>query len=286
MQILDGKNTAQKINDSIREQILKDLESLGRPPRIDMILVGDEYGSAKYVSMKEKRASELGFDGVVHRLEKSSKTKDVKNKVQELNLFSAVDGFMIQLPMPDHIDEVSVLEQIDPRKDVDGLTSVNLGKLFQKDPSAIASATPKGIMLLMENYGIELEGLNAVVVGRSKIVGLPMAALLNEANCTVTIAHSRTRDLKSICKRADILVSAVGMPNFITTDFIKPGAIVIDVGINKATEGNIPVGDVDYLKVAPMTSYITPVPGGVGPMTISALMWNTLHVWKSRSYEK
>lgn len=280
MEILDGKTFSQKIKAKLSDDIKSSVDLGYRPPRLDMILVGDNYGSQKYVGMKEKAVQSIGMDGVVHRLHAQSNTEDVLEMVAELNQHPGVDGFMVQLPMPDHIDEKAVLEAIDPLKDVDGLTVLSLGRIFHNRDDGFVSATPQGIMLLLDEYGIDLEGKEVVIVGRSKIVGLPLLATMINANATVTVAHSRTRDLENVTKRADVLVSSVGKAHFINNSHVKEGAVVIDVGINPDPNSGKLVGDVDYESVKDKCSYISPVPGGVGPMTIAALLWNCVEAWK------
>ncbi len=282
MILLDGKTTSKKYLKQIKIQVEKFVGEIGRPPRLDMILVGNDYSSEKYISMKERTARKAGFEGVIHRFDTNCSTRDIVEKMQELNSYNGVDGFMIQLPLPKHIDEETVLNAIDPQKDVDGLTSYNLGKLLQGNTEVFYSATPMGIKLLLDEYKIEYEEKRVVIIGRSKEVGLPLFGIFNNANSTVTITHSHTQNIKDICKTADILVSSVGIPKYITSDFVKDGAVVIDVGINMDPQSHILTGDVDYNNVAVKCSYITPVPGGVGPMTITALMWNTVESWKMR----
>lgn len=267
MTLLDGKTVSQKI--------LNDLQSTIYQPRLDIILVGQDPASLKYVAMKQKKAESVGISGQLIRLSESTTTSDLLSQIEKLNQDSQVTAFMVQLPLPKSIDTQKVLLAIDPAKDADGLNPINLGKLFTKDTTAIASATPTGIMRLLENYKIDLVGKNAVIIGRSSIVGLPLFALLNNANATVTLCHSHTANLSEICQKADILISAVGKPKFVTADMVKDGAIVVDVGTNYDQNGLL-CGDVDFEAVAPKCSYITPVPGGIGPMTIACLLENTL----------
>jgi methylenetetrahydrofolate dehydrogenase (NADP+)/methenyltetrahydrofolate cyclohydrolase len=276
MKILDGKTAAQDILVDISEDIVKLKKEGKRTPRLDMILVGDDYGSVKYVGMKEKTAKSVGMEGVIHHLETSTNTVEVVRLIEELNRDPNVDGFMIQLPLPEHINTKVVLDSIDPKKDVDGLTAVNLGKLFQKDMHAIAPATPLGIMKLLEEYRIKIFGKRCVIIGSSNIVGIPLAAMMIEKNATVTVCNSHTVNLIDVAKSADILVSATGVPLLITKEYLKPGCVVIDVGSNRHPETGKLVGDVDWQSVQGIPSYITPVPGGVGPMTISSLMLNLM----------
>lgn len=279
MTILDGKQTALKISERIQKDI-QEYKDLGkREPRLDILLVGNDFGSQKYVEMKSKKAQELGIQCNVHSFEESVQESELIQLIETLNQDINVDGVMVQLPLPKHISESNVLEKISPSKDVDGLTSVNLGKLFKNDSSAIAPATAKGILELLKEYGIDINGKTAVVIGRSDIVGLPVAALLQNENATVTVCHSHTQNLKEICKRADILVVGIGKPEYIDREYVKEGAVVIDVGTNKNEEGKL-VGDVNFESVKDIISYITPVPGGVGPMTIVCLLSNLIDAYK------
>lgn len=279
MRMLNGRNIAQEILQDLSTQIAKLVSQGKRVPRLDMILVGDDYGSIKYVNMKKDTAKQVGMLGWVHHLPKTVNTVDVVNLIDSLNKDSDVDGFMIQLPLPEHINTRLVLDSIDPKKDVDGLTAVNLGKLFQKDRNAIAPATPLGIMKLLEEYKIKIFGKKVVIVGSSNIVGIPLAAMMIEKNATVTICNKHTVNLVEITKTADILISATGYPLLITKEHIQPGVIIIDVGSNKHPETGKLVGDVEWDSVKGIPSYITPVPGGVGPMTISCLMLNLMNTY-------
>ncbi len=278
MVLFDGKQVSEKLLNQLCENVTQKPLQKGRAPRLDIILVGDDYASVKYVEMKRKKAEQIGISSVVHRLEADVLEQEVLEKISELNSYDEVDGFMIQLPLPKHLNEDHIVKNIDPSKDVDGMTAENLGLLFWGNERAIASATPRGIITLLKEYEIELAGKSAVILGRSKIVGLPLAAILNRENCTVTIAHSKTKDVRSVAKEADILISAVGMPNYVDETFVKQGAVVIDVGTNKDPDTGLLVGDVNFKRVAHMTSYITPVPGGVGPMTIVSLMQNLMDI--------
>lgn len=280
MKILDGKKTAGKIYQQISKGIENSKGAIGRSPRLDMILVGENFASAKYIKMKKKRAAEVGIESVIHELPEDISQRELIAKIEELNKYDGVDGFMVQLPLPDHFDSREVLSHIDPSKDVDGLTAMNLGRLYQGDERAFASATPQGVLLLLEEYKIDLTGKNVVIIGRSGVVGLPLSALMTSADATVTVAHSKSVDLAKICKTADILVSATGKPKLVDEKFVKEGAIVIDVGINLDKYGSL-CGDVDFESVKDIVSYISPVPGGVGPMTIAALMWNCYRKWGS-----
>ncbi|OGC44266.1 bifunctional methylenetetrahydrofolate dehydrogenase/methenyltetrahydrofolate cyclohydrolase [candidate division WS6 bacterium RIFOXYB1_FULL_33_14] len=279
MKILDGKQTSLKISEKIQKEIQEYIDSEKRASKLDILLVGDDFGSQKYVEMKSKKAQELGIQCEVHRFEEDIQEEELIRLIEELNRNDEIDGVMVQLPLPSHINEKNILEKILPSKDVDGLTSVNLGKLFKNDPTAIAPATAKGILELLKEYEIEIDGKSAVVIGRSDIVGLPTVALLQNENATVTVCHSHTKDLKEVCKRADILVVGIGKAEFIDMEYVKEGSVVIDVGTNKNEEGKL-VGDVDFESVKNIVEYITPVPGGVGPMTISCLLSNLLDAYK------
>lgn len=280
MEILDGKILSQKILDDIASEIAVIKSQGKRIPRLDIILVGDDFGSVKYVGMKEKVAKELGMEGVVHQLDKGVNTLDIVNLIDNLDKDPSVDGYMVQLPLPDHINTNLVLEAIDPRKDVDGLSPINLGKLFQKDPSAMLAATPLGIVKLLEEYKIKIFGKHVVILGASTIVGIPLEAMLLEKNATVTMCNVHTVEIQEIAKTADILISATGVPLLVDDNFLKPGCVVIDVGSNKHPETGKLVGDVNWDKIQGIPSYITPVPGGVGPMTIASLMSNLMSCYK------
>ncbi len=269
MQILDGKITSKKILD----QITSDLSAVSIPPRLDIVLVGDNPASLKYVNLKKTIGHQIGIKVNIHTLPKNTNTVTVLNLIHQLNQDHQVTGLIVQLPLPPQLNTSSILHAIDSQKDVDGLSPTNLGLLFQDNPKALVSATPLGIIKLLENYDIPLNGKNAVVVGRSPMVGLPLLALLKNRHATVTLAHSHTKNLSSICKKADILISATGKPNLITADFVKKDAVVVDVGY--------PQGDVNFDTVAPKCSYISPVPGGTGPMTVACLMLNILKIYKN-----
>jgi len=279
MKILDGKYTSSVVLQNLKTEIQKYIQQGKRAPRIDILLVGDDYASQMYVNMKEKKALDLGISVNVHNFEKDINENDLVKLISQLNNDKSVDGIMVQLPMPEHINESEILESILPSKDVDGLTSTNLGKLFKNDSSAIAPATAKGVIKLLDKYNIQIEGKNAVVVGRGDISGLPIAAMLQNRNATITICHSHTQNLKDICKDADILVSSIGRPEYINSEYVKKGIVVIDVGTNRNSEGKL-VGDVDFNSVKDIAGYITPVPGGVGPMTIACLFDNLIEMYK------
>ena len=278
--IIDGKQIAQQLKEEMREQVAELVKQYGRKPCLDVILVGENPASMSYVRSKIKATEYCGFDGELIQLPQTTSQEELLRIIGERNTNPAVDGILVQLPLPKHIDEQCVIEAIAPEKDVDGFHPTNVAKLWLNQQT-IVPCTPMGIMALLEQSGTPLEGRHAVVVGRSNIVGKPIAKLLLDKNCTVTIAHSRTANLGAICREADILVVAVGRPQTITGEMVKPGATVIDVGINRTADGKL-VGDVDFDSVAPIAGAITPVPGGVGPMTITMLMRNTIECYKNR----
>lgn len=271
-QLIDGKNIALKVREGLTSRV-EALKEKGKTPGLTVVLVGENPASQIYVRNKERAAVKLGFKSEIIRMEETATQQELLDVVLRLNADDSVDGILVQLPLPAHMDEQAVLAAIDPNKDVDGFHAMNAGRLMNGEKGFVA-CTPKGVMRLLEEIGVELSGKNAVVVGRSNIVGKPMALLLLQKNCTVTIAHSRTKDLKAVTKNADILVVAVGKAGFITGDMIKEGAVVMDVGINRV-DGKV-CGDVDFESAAEVASYITPVPGGVGAMTIAMLMENAL----------
>ena len=278
--IIDGKQIAQQLKEEMREQVAALSAQYGRKPCLDVIIVGENPASMSYVRSKIKATEYCGFDGELIQLPETVSQEELLRIIGERNENDHVDGILVQLPLPKHIDEQAVIEAISPEKDVDGFHPTNVAKLWL-DQKTIVPCTPMGVMALLEQSGTPLQGRHAVVVGRSNIVGKPVAKLLLDKNCTVTIAHSRTADLAATCREADILVVAVGRPQMITADMVKPGATVIDVGINRIADGRL-VGDVDYDSVAPIAGAITPVPGGVGPMTITMLMRNTIECYKQR----
>ena len=278
MEILNGQLISQKILDNISSEVEDRRKNGEKIPRLDIILLGDEYATVKYVQMKEKASKEIGIEKQLHHLSIDTSTEELVNLIETLNRFDDVDGIMVQLPLPEHIDTNTVLNSIEASKDVDGLTATNLGKLFQKDPSAIAPATPLGIMKLLKEYNIEVYGKQVVILGTSKIVGIPLLALMLREKATVTLCNSKTPNIKEVSKQADILVSATGVPLLVKASFLKQGVVVIDVGSNKHPITGKLVGDVDYNNVGDIPSYITPVPGGVGPMTVACLMENVLTV--------
>ncbi|MFW6021928.1 MAG: bifunctional methylenetetrahydrofolate dehydrogenase/methenyltetrahydrofolate cyclohydrolase FolD [Halanaerobiaceae bacterium] len=278
--IIDGKATAANIRKELKEEVKK-LEKEGRVPGLTVVLVGDDSASHTYVKFKEKAAREMGIVSNIIRAKSDIGEDELLKIIDDLNKTKSVDGILVQLPLPDHIDEKVIIEAIDPGKDVDGFHPINTGRLFsgQKDILRFEACTPMGIIELLERENIDIEGKNAVVVGRSNIVGKPIAHLLLDKNATVTICHSRTKDLFFETSRADIVIAAVGRPEFIKGSMIKDGAVVIDVGINRVNDKL--VGDVEFSSAAEKASFITPVPGGVGPMTIAMLMKNTI---KARKY--
>ena len=279
MHLLNGKELAQKLQQEMTQEVTE-LKKKGLQPGLAVILVGEDPASQVYVRNKERAANNIGMYSVVYRLPETTSEADLITKIEELNHDDKVHGILVQLPLPKHINEDLVLDTIDPAKDVDGFHPMNLGNLFAGKPTMIP-CTPAGIMELIKLSGIDLAGKNAVIIGRSNIVGKPMAHLLLQANATVTICHSKTKDLPKVAKQADVLVVAIGRANFVTADFVKEGAVVIDVGINR-DENNKLTGDVKFDEVAPLTSYITPVPGGVGPMTITMLMRQTIDAAKRK----
>ena len=284
MKLLDGKYVSEKLKGEIAEAAAKILEQTGRKPHLVAVLVGHDGGSETYVASKIKNCEAVGFKSSLVRYETDVTEAELLNKVAELNADADIDGIIVQLPLPKHIDPEKVTEKIDFRKDVDGFHPVNLGRMQRNLPSFIP-ATPYGITLMLKEYGIETVGKHCVVVGRSNIVGSPVSILMARntypGNCTVTICHSRTPDIKSFTLQADILIVAIGKKNFITADMVKDGVVVVDVGMNRETStltksGFKLYGDVDFENVAPKASWITPVPGGVGLMTIIGLLKNTL----------
>ena len=284
MNLLDGKYVSEKLKGEIAEGAAKILAETGRKPHLVAVLVGHDGGSETYVASKIKNCEQVGFKSSLVRYESDVSEEELLNKVAELNADADIDGIIVQLPLPKHIDPEKVTEKIDYRKDVDGFHPVNLGRMQRNLPSFIP-ATPYGITLMLKEYGIETVGKHCVVVGRSNIVGSPISILMARntypGNCTVTICHSRTPDIKSFTLQADILIVAIGKKNFITADMVKDGVVVIDVGMNRETStltksGFKLYGDVDFENVAPKASWITPVPGGVGLMTIIGLLKNTL----------
>lgn len=273
MKILDGKAVSLKVKESVKVRA-EELKKFGVEPTLAVILVGEDKASQTYVRAKEKACNEYGIKSVAHRLSENTTQAELLALINVLNLDDSIHGILVQLPLPKHIDTNTILATIDPAKDVDGFHAVNVGKLVS-GLDGFVPCTPLGVMEILKEYGIDVAGLNAVVIGRSNIVGKPMANLLLNASATVTVTHSKTKNLKEICKNADLIVAAIGKPFFLKADMVKDGAVVVDVGINRLDDGRL-VGDVDFDEVAPKCSYITPVPGGVGPMTIAMLLNNTI----------
>jgi methylenetetrahydrofolate dehydrogenase (NADP+)/methenyltetrahydrofolate cyclohydrolase len=291
MQLLDGQLVARAIKDELRLQTAQWTTEGKKAPHLAAVLVGNNGASETYVGAKVKACSEIGYKSSILRLEDTISENKLLNIIEDLNNDPDVDGILVQLPLPKHISDEKVINTIHPSKDVDGFHPTNVGKMVQGLPSFI-SATPHGIMLLLEHYKIDTRGMHAVVVGRSNIVGRPMSILLssntNPGNCTVTICHSQTRHLRELCLQADIIVAALGRTEFVTASMVKEGAIIVDVGITRVPDaskksGFALKGDVKFDEVAPLCSYITPVPGGVGPMTIAALMKNTFIAAQERN---
>ncbi len=288
MKLIDGKKIAAKIKEEIKVEVGKMIDDEDRSPHLAAVILGDDPASNTYVNSKEKACKEVGMMSSVYRHPANTSEEELLQIVDFLNNDPEIDGFIVQLPLPEHIDEDKIIQSISPEKDVDGFHPVNLGKMLLGLPAFI-SATPYGIIELLKRYKIDTEGKNCVVVGRSNIVGTPVSVLLsrksNPGNCTVTMCHSRTKDLEEFTRNADILIAAIGRERFIKADMVKDGAVVIDVGIHriksdKTKSGFKLVGDVDFEEVSKKCSYITPVPGGVGPMTIVSLLMNTLKAAK------
>lgn len=291
MELIDGKKVSQQIRQEIAEEVAQMVAAGKKRPHLAAVLVGHDGGSETYVANKVKACEECGFTSTLKRYESDITEEQLLKVVDELNNDPDVDGFIVQLPLPKHISEEKITEAIDPRKDVDGFHPANVGRMTIGAPAFI-SATPQGIVDLIRRYNIETAGKHAVVIGRSNIVGRPMSVLLSQKgiDCTVTVCHSRTPNMKELCQQADIIVAAIGKPGFVTADMVKPGAVIIDVGTTRVTDPTAArgwrlKGDVDFENVAPKCSFITPVPGGVGPMTIVSLMKNTLLAGKKAIYK-
>jgi methylenetetrahydrofolate dehydrogenase (NADP+)/methenyltetrahydrofolate cyclohydrolase len=283
-QLLDGKALAQKIQQDLQHTIAALTPKAGRAPGLAVLMVGDNPASAVYVRNKEKACEKLGMVSFGKHFPTDTDQATLERAIAELNEDDRVDGILVQLPLPDHLDAVKLLHTIAPDKDADGLHPVNLGHLVRGE-TGLRSCTPAGVMRLLADYDLDLTGKQAVVLGRSILVGKPLALMLLEQNATVTIAHSRTQNLAELTRQADILVAAIGKPQFVTADMVKPGAIVVDVGINRLELPNGKaklVGDVDFDPVAAIASYITPVPGGIGPMTVTMLLANTVESYRQR----
>ena len=281
-EILDGKAIAKQIRDELKTEVAEFVQQHNKVPKLAAVLVGDDPASQVYVRNKEKACAKAGIESVLHRLAGDTSQEQLLSLITELNEDSSVSGILVQLPLPKQIDEQSVLDAVAPQKDVDAFHPENVGRMSQGRPRFLP-CTPHGCQQLLHRYNLETTGKHVVVIGRSEIVGKPIASMMAQknsgmgptaANATVTICHSRTSDLASITKQADVLVAAIGKANFVTADMVKPGAVVIDVGINRTDDGL--VGDVDFDAVKEVASYITPVPGGVGPLTIAMLLRNTL----------
>ena len=278
MTLIDGKKVAEKCKKNIEERIKR----LNRTPGFAVIRIGEDEASKIYVRLKHKMSEELGINFTEYHLEENITQEDLISLIRKLNADDEVDGILLQSPIPKHLNILEAFQTIAPEKDVDGFSPINVGKLVQRQ-ECFAACTPTGVMTMLKEYNISIEGKHAVVIGRSNIVGRPMAELLLNANATVTICHSKTQNLADIVKTADILVVAIGKPKFITADMIKEGAVVVDVGINRIPDSKKIVGDVDFENVKEKCSYITPVPGGVGPMTIMTLMDNVVTACERRN---
>ncbi|MCH5218716.1 MAG: bifunctional methylenetetrahydrofolate dehydrogenase/methenyltetrahydrofolate cyclohydrolase FolD [Muribaculaceae bacterium] len=278
MKILDGKMLAKSMKEEIKKRVDEAVAAGRRRPGLAVLIVGDDPGSRSYVAGKAKDCEEVGFEGNTIRLPEDISEDDLLKEVEKLNADPATDGILVQLPLPKHIDSDRILRAIVPEKDVDGFHPMNVASLWLKEP-CVVPCTPKGVMHVLRDNGYEIAGKHAVVVGRSNIVGLPVAKLLLDANATVTVAHSRTPDLGAVTRQADILVVAVGRPGLVSGDMVKPGAVVIDVGVNRHPVTGKLCGDVDFESAAPVAGAITPVPGGVGPLTRACLLENTLEAW-------
>ena len=284
MQLLDGKATAEQIRTELKKAVNERRAQGQKIPHLAAVLVGTDGGSMTYVNAKVKACDEIGFESSLIKYDSDVTEKELLDKVNELNNDPSIDGFIVQLPLPDHVDELKVTQAIDPKKDVDGFHPTNLGNMVLSLPGFLP-ATPAGIMELLSRNNIETSGKNCVIIGRSNIVGTPLSIMLsrnsNPGNCTVTLAHSRTKNIREVVVNADIIVAAIGRPGFVTADMVKEGAVVVDVGTTRVEDaskkrGWALKGDVKFDEVSPKCSYITPVPGGVGPMTIASLMINTL----------
>lgn len=290
--IIDGKATAQIIRDEIAAKVLEIRKNGGKIPHLAAVLVGDDGASQTYVNGKVNDCRQVGFESTLKKFDADISEAELLQVIGELNQNPEIDGYIVQLPLPKHISTQKVTEQINPEKDVDGFHPVNVGRMVKSLPAYI-SATPFGILQLIERYNIETEGKHCVVIGRSDIVGTPMAILMSRkaypGNCTVTVCHSRTKNIGEIAREADIVIAALGQPGFLRGDMVKEGAVVIDVGITRVTDaskksGFALRGDVNFAEVEPRASYITPVPGGVGPMTRAALLYNTLLAAEGKIY--
>ncbi|MDH5543287.1 MAG: bifunctional methylenetetrahydrofolate dehydrogenase/methenyltetrahydrofolate cyclohydrolase FolD [Nitrospinota bacterium] len=275
--IIDGKEIAQQIRSEVKNEVSKLIEGGGRAPALAVVLVGNDPASEIYVKNKKKACHSTGITSIEHKLSEDIPEKDLVALIDRLNKDPEIDGILVQLPLPGKLHENMIIERIDPKKDVDGFHPVSVGRLVA-NTKGLRPCTPAGIIELLKRINVDLVGKKAVVLGRSNIVGKPTATLLLHESCTTTVAHSKTKHLKELCQRADIIIAAIGKPKFVTADMVKEGAIVIDVGVNRTEEGIF--GDTDFANVKQVAGYITPVPGGVGPMTIAMLMVNTLEAYK------
>ena len=291
MNLIDGKAIAAAVKSEIANEVKKMIDAGQKTPHLAAVLVGNDPASETYVASKERACKEVGFTSSIYKLSEKTTQEELLKTIEFINHDEEIDGYIVQLPLPKHIDTNTIISAINPKKDVDGFHPENTGRMVMDMPCFLP-ATPAGIMTLLERSNIEVEGKNCVVLGRSNIVGTPMAILLSrnskKANGTVTLCHSRTKNLKELCQTADILVAAIGKPGFVTADMVKEGAVVVDVGIHRVDANNEKgykiIGDVDLDAVAPKCSYYTPVPGGVGPMTIVSLLGNTLRAAKNEVY--
>jgi methylenetetrahydrofolate dehydrogenase (NADP+)/methenyltetrahydrofolate cyclohydrolase len=278
-ELLDGKKTASLVRERIAEEV-EELKAEGKGvPGLAVVIVGENPASKVYVGQKEKACKAVGFNSILHRLPEETTQEELLSLVDKMNNDPEIDGILVQLPLPRHMDSDSIIAAIRPEKDVDGFHPINMGKLVT-GLKGTEPCTPKGIMYILNEYGVELEGKRAVVLGRSNIVGKPIAHMLMAKNATVTICHSRTKDMANYTRDADVIVAAVGKPKFLTADMVKEGAVIVDVGINRLDSGL--VGDVDFEALKEKASFITPVPGGIGPMTIAMLLQNTLEAFRRK----
>ena len=280
--IIDGKKVSSDVKNKVAQQVLKLKEMYNKVPGLAVVIVGNDPASRVYVNNKKRACDMVGFYSEEYALPEETTQEELMSLIEKLNNKENINGVLVQLPLPKHLNESAVIEAIKPQKDVDAFHASNVGKIMIGEYSFLP-CTPAGVMELIKSENIEVEGKNCVVIGRSNIVGKPMAMLLLHNNGTVTICHSKTKNLKEICKSADILVAAVGKPKFVKSDMVKEGAVVIDVGMNRDENGKL-CGDVDFKEVVPISSFITPVPGGVGPMTVAMLMKNTLTAFKIQNH--
>ena len=282
--VVSGKDLAKSLKDQMAIEVVELEKKYGRLPHLAVILVGEDPGSVSYVKGKEKACNEIGIKNTTIKRTSDITEEELLSIVEELNNDDSVDGILVQLPLPRHINTDKVIESVRFDKDVDGFHPMNVASLYLKQPGVVP-CTPKGVIKLLQSFGCQMEGKKAVVIGRSNIVGMPVSKLLLDNNATVTITHSRTKNLAEVTCEADILIAALGKPKFVTADMVKDGAVVIDVGVNRNPENNKLCGDVDFDNVVDKVSYITKVPGGVGPMTICCLMENTIECFKKHMGE-